>query len=223
MIFRHTVLISLIVLSLLAPTDATARNKGKKQLFKIESLTLPTTITTVSATDAADQMSLLADMVSDSILCRALRSAVTSSWAGVTRYTPTTYLAELREIALSFPEIASLDTIGFSVEGRPIATLRLGSGPHTLYVMGALHGREWLSTTQVMKSIEHIARGWNCATEYEGFNVAQMLDSCTIYFSPMFNPDGVDISQRGAAGRDSLFRSIPITKSKVGYPSWKAN
>lgn len=207
----------------MTPADAAARKKGRKQPFKIESLTLPTTVTTISVNEVTDNMSMLADMASDSILRHAPRSAVASSWAGVTRYTPDTYLTELCEIALAYPEIASLDTIGFSVEGRPIATLRIGSGPHILYVMGALHGREWLSTTQVMKSIEHIVRGWNFATDYEGADVAQMLDSCTIFFSPMFNPDGVDISQRGATGRDNNFRSIPITKTKVGYPSWKAN
>lgn len=210
-------------MSLIVPADAAARKKEKRQPFKIESLTLPTTVTTVSAIEVADNMSRLVEMASDSLFRPALRSAITSSWAGVTRYTPETYLTELREIALAYPEIASLDTIGYSVEGRPIATLRLGSGPHTLYVMGSLHGREWLSTTQVMKSIEHIARGWATGADYEGADVAEMLDSCTIFFSPMFNPDGVDISQRGAAGRDTDFRAIPITKTKVGYPSWKAN
>lgn len=217
--------IILLIAALISPLGAAARKK-KKPAYKIESLTLPTTfVSSVKPVPAATDgyMTQFAAMATDSLMLPALRHAIDNSWAGVTRYTPESYLAELREIALAYPEITSLLTIGTTVENRPIATLRLGSGPHTLYVMASLHGREWLGTTHVMKSIEHLLRGYNAGVEYEGFDCRQILDSCTIYISPMFNPDGVDISQRGAEGRDADFRQIPVAKTKVGYPSWKAN
>ena len=203
--------------------EAAKRKKGSKRI-KIESLTLPTVFTASHSEPQAEAwLTASSDAITDSITRATLRRQIRGRWANVSRYTPATYLQELRDYAMLYPELLRLDTIGRSHEGRPLAMLTMGSGPHPVYVLGAIHAREWLTTTHVMKTIEHLVGAHESGDRMGDFDVREMLDSCTIYFTPMINPDGVDIAQRGAAGRPAEFLSIPVAKSKVGYPSWKAN
>lgn len=79
-----------------------------------------------------------------------------------------------------------LESIGESVEGREIYLLRLGQGEKKILLVGALHGREWITS----KLLIEMARSLTS-------NQEELLSKVTFLFLPMANPDGVVVVQEG--------------------------
>lgn len=146
-------------------------------------------------------------------------------WADTVTYTPQTVDRELRQYAEAYPFMVKVDTIGQSVEGRPLLMASVGRGPHVIFALGAMHGREFVTTALLMKDIECMTLAAMKNEYMAGCSMRRLLDSCTFCIVPMLNPDGVDIAQRGPVDRGRKFESIPFYKKhgKLGYRSWKAN
>lgn len=146
-------------------------------------------------------------------------------WANVTTYSPELMMEELKGYAEAYPSIISLENLGNSAEGRPITMVTMGNGPHKIFALGAIHAREYLTTTMLMKDIEKMAEAAATSTSFGEYDIRMLLDSCTYHIIPMINPDGVDISQRGVARRDAAFRNIRLYSGggRQGYKSWKSN
>lgn len=88
------------------------------------------------------------------------------------------------------PDRVTVETIGESLEGRPIAALRLGSdapdAPAVLFT-GTMHAREWLATMSTMC----VADTFVTSTDPV---VLDLLDRIAVLIVPMINPDGYVIS-----------------------------
>ena len=69
-------------------------------------------------------------------------------------------------------------SIGRTRMGREIPALRIGEGRLPLLIVGAHHGREYISSRFIMRELEGIA----------------LPDEVTLYAVPMLNPDGVELS-----------------------------
>lgn len=99
-------------------------------------------------------------------------------------------LAELAEASA----VASLVTIGTSVQGRPIQALVLGRDPlegaPTYRILGAHHGDEWSSFEVALATASALADPG--ADE----RISRILDRSTIWIVPYVNPDGVEIGNR---------------------------
>jgi carboxypeptidase T len=94
---------------------------------------------------------------------------------------------DLRRLADQHPEIAELQQIGRSVEGRPLWALRIGErrgSTRKVAFLGCHHAREWISVEVPYLLAEHLlensssdpVRGW--------------LQQGEIWVAPMVNPDG---------------------------------
>jgi g-D-glutamyl-meso-diaminopimelate peptidase len=70
-------------------------------------------------------------------------------------------------------------TIGYSVLGRPIHALSMGSGPNKIMVNASHHANEWLTTLLLMRFAEESAE--------------KIPDEICLYLVPMVNPDGVNM------------------------------
>lgn len=72
--------------------------------------------------------------------------------------------------------------IGFSVESRPIYSLKFGNGPIKILMWSQMHGNE-STTTKAL---------FDCFNLFETRNEipVQILKSCTIQIIPILNPDG---------------------------------
>jgi g-D-glutamyl-meso-diaminopimelate peptidase len=141
--------------------------------------------------------------------------------------TERTYTFEMMEENLftlkdEFP--IELIAIGKSERGRDLWAAKLGKGKKSLLLVGAHHGREWLTTSLLMKMLEQYA------TQYEngkkiGTYPSQLLDEVSIWFVPMINPDGVSIQQGNFSGLS--FYEKMATWQMNGYylhwSRWKAN
>lgn len=103
--------------------------------------------------------------------------------------------------------------VGESFEGRSISMIKVGKGPHTIMAWSQMHGDEptaTMATFDILNFLE--AKG-------DGFDKLRktILDSTTIYFVPMLNPDGAEKYQRRNAqgfdlNRDAIFQQAPESK-----------
>lgn len=111
--------------------------------------------------------------------------------------------AELKALAASAPEIASLFSIGKSLGGREIYSIRLNtsasgttpSGKPGIVFLGTHHAREHLSTEVPFLLAKHLIE--NRAKP----DIAALLATRDVYFIPMVNPDGVEHDIRGGRYR----------------------
>ena len=94
---------------------------------------------------------------------------------------------ELKTLAASRPEIAELQEIGRSVEGRAIWALRIGErngSARKLLFMGCHHAREWIAVEVPFLLADHLVKN------ADQDPIKQWLSQGEIWVAPMVNPDG---------------------------------
>lgn len=106
-----------------------------------------------------------------------------------------------------------ISKVGESFEGRSITMIKVGNGPHKIMAWSQMHGDEPTATMATF-DIFNFLEGKN-----DGFDKLRktILDSTTIYFVPMLNPDGAERYQRRNAqgfdlNRDAVFLQAPEAK-----------
>ncbi|KAM3965857.1 carboxypeptidase B [Aphomia sociella] len=84
-----------------------------------------------------------------------------------------------------YPSTCTVSVIGKSVEGRDIKMLKISNSNATntgVWLDGAIHAREWISTSVVTYIADHIARNFDVLPE--------SITNKDWYFVPVVNPDG---------------------------------
>ena len=101
------------------------------------------------------------------------------------------FRARWRSIVDARPDVAQLETIGRSIEGRDIPAVVLngdGRQDKPVFVINACqHAREWLSPAATTYVIEHLIANYGSDAR-----VTRLLDELEWVFLPMVNPDGFD-------------------------------
>lgn len=102
--------------------------------------------------------------------------------------------ALLQEYASAFPQLASLESIGKSYEGRDIWALTVTNtetGDHlekpAFYVDGNIHGSEVTASTTALYWAWTLLSGHGTDDQ-----ITRLVDECTFYVIPVVSPDGVD-------------------------------
>lgn len=101
-------------------------------------------------------------------------------------YTHGQMLTDLQSFVSTYPELAAVEVLGQSAEGRDIPVLRLGKEDAMYHVLlhGSIHGREHITTWLLMALADHqLSQG--------------LPEDICFHIIPMVNPDGVHISQTG--------------------------
>ncbi|KAK3261878.1 hypothetical protein CYMTET_29239, partial [Cymbomonas tetramitiformis] len=115
-------------------------------------------------------------------------------------------LQRAQELANELPDlVTSAELATRSVENRPIALLRI-TGPSQLaadsrpklrlLLLGAQHGREWISAMVPMFVAEYLARQYATAAP-----VKWLLDRVEVMVVPVVNPDGYVFTRAPETGR----------------------
>ncbi len=91
-------------------------------------------------------------------------------------------------------------TIGKSVYGRAIPLLQIGSGADYVLYTAATHGSERITATVLLKFVEELCQNLADGTKLSEIDVRRALYGRGILFVPLVNPDGCEISLKGAAG-----------------------
>jgi g-D-glutamyl-meso-diaminopimelate peptidase len=111
----------------------------------------------------------------------------------------------LEKINTTYDDITELITIGKSAkEGTAIKAIRLGKGDKNILINGAHHGREALTTILVLDQLDYLAEAYTNHEMINGYNARAILNTVSIWFVPLLNPDGADLAMST-------------------LPSWKAN
>lgn len=99
--------------------------------------------------------------------------------------------SEVDSLAAAHPDWVKVETIGTSIEGRPIRAVRVGlqdgvERPTGIF-MSMIHAREWITTEFGMAFL-------NKLVEAQG-DLRSYLEKVTVYVIPVLNPDGFLWSQ----------------------------
>lgn len=106
--------------------------------------------------------------------------------------TPEELADKLREFANAYPEIAQLESIGKSLEGRDIWALKISDNPHvreqeepTILFNAMHHAREVMTTEVALDTIDYLLGRYGTDNKVTGW-----VDNNEIWVVPMLNPDG---------------------------------
>ncbi len=117
-------------------------------------------------------------------------------------------------------------SIGTSVAGRQLYAFLWGRGEKKLFINGAHHGMEWITSLLLMRMLETLSYHYANDTCMKEVSCRQLFDDVTVVFCPMVNPDGVDLAISGL--KEDM---PPITKTKLrayngdsmDFSKWQAN
>lgn len=122
-----------------------------------------------------------------------------------------------------FPD-TELFSIGESVMEHKIYCIKAGSGEKKLFINGAHHGLEYLTSAFIMKFLSEYSFCIANGRDMFGYNAKKLSERTSLYAVPMVNPDGVDIAIHGIDVTNPYHRKLV---SMVGIHSfnkvWQAN
>lgn len=120
-------------------------------------------------------------------------------------------------------ELSTLDQYGKSEQGRSIYVAKVGTGSQKIWIQAQIHGNEKLVTEAALQLLKTYAK----SGEKE---VQQVLEEATLYFIPMYNPDGAEMNIRHTKlaesgklvdlNRDWTLEGFQAKESKVVYAYW---
>jgi g-D-glutamyl-meso-diaminopimelate peptidase len=114
--------------------------------------------------------------------------------------------------------------IGRTENGQDIKAAKLGKGKKSILLVGAHHGREWLSSIILMNMMGEYAEAYQTGKPIGGFS-SGLLNEVSIWFIPMLNPDGVNI-QQGEFSHMNFFEKASVfrmNRYSTDWSRWKAN
>ncbi len=119
---------------------------------------------------------------------------------------------------------AQIFSIGESTEGRTISCIRIGSGKRILFINGAHHGLESLTSALIMRFLKSCL----CALKSDGMmfghNIRALCKRTSLYAVPMVNPDGVEMAAHGPDFTNPFHRDIIRRSGIFDFAGiWQAN
>ena len=116
----------------------------------------------------------------------------------------------------------SCHIIGRSCAGRSIYALKLGSGSEYVLYAGAFHGTERITCTLLLKFVEEFCYALEHGIQIAGVDARRAIYEKGLMIVPLVNPDGCEISLKGAAGC-GCYSSKILSLCKGDFEHWNAN
>ncbi|TDC40826.1 M14 family metallopeptidase [Micromonospora sp. KC213] len=127
---------------------------------------------------------------------QALREQAAAGWSAFRSYSePGGLRDEITATVARYPKLAKLQTIGRSVQGKPILAVKVtknartlpdGKRPAVLYG-SAQHAREWITPEMTRRLLHHVLDNYGSDRE-----ITRLVDHTELWFLPVANPDGYD-------------------------------
>ena len=144
----------------------------------------------------------------------------------LTPYNSSILLKNLNTLKQKYTFLKS-DVIGYSVLGKPIHSVIIGTGKKQVFYFGAIHANEWIVTPVLMKFIEDFSIAYSLNSKIGGENASKIFNDVSIYIVPMVNPDGVDLVTGALSKNTASYiyaKDISIKYPSIPFPSgWKSN
>lgn len=116
---------------------------------------------------------------------------------------------ELIQYSNQYPTYFTLDTIGFSVQNRPLLYVKISDSVSIqrdvprLYLVAGTHGNEMISVEVLMNFIQ-----WLLNQVQTDTTIQRLLRQCELHLVPVLNPDGFTLQQRQNANLVDLNRNF---------------
>jgi g-D-glutamyl-meso-diaminopimelate peptidase len=117
-----------------------------------------------------------------------------------------------------------IETIGQTHFGRKVYAFRIGNGPQNVLLIGSHHGREWITSSLLMKMAEDYLSAKKHNQLIGEYSTA-IFNDVSLWVVPMLNPDGVTI-QQGFIDKFPYFHRKRLTmmnENLADFTRWKAN
>ena len=143
-----------------------------------------------------------------------------------TPYTSSTLRTDLTNLQNKYPFL-QVSSIGNSVLGQPIHSVRIGTGSKEVFYNASIHAQEWITTPLLMKFLDNYAFCYTQNIPIYSVNTHSLYDTTSLYIVPMVNPDGVDlVTGRFPSDSKPYLSASSIAQSypNISFPDgWKAN
>ncbi|WP_433744878.1 M14 family metallopeptidase [Falsibacillus pallidus] len=130
---------------------------------------------------------------------------------------------DIKTLAVMYPDLIHVESIGKSVDGRDLTALALGKGNIEFTANAAHHARENITTNFVMEAIDEYAYAYESGAKFNGYDVRSLLNKVKIWFVPMVNPDGVTLVQKGYTSAKNPAYVLKLNGGSKNFSGWKAN
>ncbi|WP_428966711.1 M14 family metallopeptidase [Micromonospora fluostatini] len=127
---------------------------------------------------------------------QALREQSAAGWKAFRSYSePGGIRDEITATVARHPKLTKLETIGRSVQGKPILAVKVtknaqtvpdGKRPAVLYG-STQHAREWITPEMTRRLMHHVLDNYGTDPA-----ITRLLDTTELWFLPVINPDGYD-------------------------------
>ena len=128
------------------------------------------------------------------------------------------YVDAMHQFALDYPDICLLDTIGYSINNRPILVVKISDQVSTaepepgFFYSSTMHGDELPGYVLMLRLIDYLLEGYDSIPK-----VTELVNQLQIWINPLANPDGtyflgdftVNQATRGNATGKDLNRDFP--------------
>ncbi len=135
--------------------------------------------------------------------------------------TYTVFESYVKELNNKF-ESLKITTCGKSLLGKDIFAFVIGAGKKNVVYVGGTHGIEWLTSLLLLKFTENLAIAYEKGEFLSGFDVKDILGNKKLIIIPELNPDGIEISIKGASACGK-YKAENFEICKGDFSFWSAN
>ncbi|MCR5416291.1 MAG: M14 family metallocarboxypeptidase [Pseudobutyrivibrio sp.] len=116
-------------------------------------------------------------------------------------YTYDEMVEDIINLAVGHEDRISYESRAVTSQGRNIWLIKFGNlqSENKILITASIHSREYMTSQLVMKMLEEYVLNYDVPNA-SGTTYRQYFANTCFYILPMINPDGVSISQFGAAG-----------------------
>ena len=130
----------------------------------------------------------------------------------------------LGSLAARYPFL-SFSSIGKSVLGKDLVSLRLGRGEKVVSYNASHHANEWITSLLLVKFVEMFCHALVTERRLGDYDPREVFDSASIYIVPMVDPDGVNLVTGQIPAGSTLYENAEkLNTFGLPFPEgWKAN
>jgi len=113
-----------------------------------------------------------------------------SNWNRYPTYS--VYVQMMQKFASDYPDLAVLDTIGYSHDNHLVLALKITDNPHVdedepeFFYSAQMHGDELIGQIVMLRLIDYLLSNYNSDPQ-----VQNLVDNVEIWINPLANPDGL--------------------------------
>ncbi|AUC84257.1 zinc carboxypeptidase [Polaribacter sp. ALD11] len=143
-------------------------------------------------------MSLLSIDFLETIFNKEKESTLSGKWI---RYN------DIKELFQKYEDTFKVTQLGTSEQETPIYKLKIGAGEKKILLWSQMHGNESTGTKALFDL-------FNCFLNSTEIEIKFILETCTLLFIPMLNPDGAEVYTRVNGNNIDLNRDAVDRKAK---------